>query len=160
MCLRGCCQGRSSGAALALGDLFVALAGFISTSAAEPTASVAKPSPAVVHAVRLAVAAAAALPRCWATLREPDRARLAHAAGLMLAPGQRFGMTAEAGVLQPAFTQSTCAVTSLLQHFGMALLFSGPWLGFLCEVQTGMVKCLMPTAYPSPWPSMHRCLQY
>ena len=43
--------------------------------------------------------ASPALPRCWATLREPDRARLAHAAGLVLAPGQLSGMTAGAGVL-------------------------------------------------------------
>lgn len=96
-CCHVCCQARSSGVALALGDLFVALAGFISASAAEATASVTAPSHAVVHAVRLAAAAAAALPRCWATLREPDRARLAHAAGLVLAPGQRTGMAAGAG---------------------------------------------------------------
>jgi len=42
---------------------------------------------AVAHAARLAAAAAAALPRCWATLREPALRRLARGAGLLLAPG-------------------------------------------------------------------------
>jgi len=41
----------------------------------------------VEHALRMAAASAAALPGCWATLREPVLLRLARAAGLILAPG-------------------------------------------------------------------------
>lgn len=58
------------------------------------------PSLAVAHAARLAAAAAAALPRCWATLREPALRRLARGAGLLLAPGPG----AAAGAAPPAAT--------------------------------------------------------